>query len=125
MSDKTPIICDEQELKDSIHHIVENVFEENFDKRFEDVATKIISKIVWNWRTLGFMGLLLSSIAGSYYQIQKNSDYIQEGGRYSQEEADVDNKNAAQERENIRQELRTAVDNQNQKLDIIIRQTKY
>ena len=125
MSDKTPIICDEQELKDSIHHIVENVFEENFDKRFEDVATKIISKIVWNWRTLGFMGLLLSSIAGSYYQIQKNSDYIQEGGRYSQEEADVDNKNAAQERENIRQELRTAIDNQNQKLDIIIRQTKY
>lgn len=52
-----------------------------------------------------------------YYQVQRNSEFIEDGGRYTQEEADRDNAAFTAALESQRREL-------NEKLDIIISQTK-
>lgn len=107
-------MCTAEEAYEQSVHAVEHVLftEENGKTRLEREIESAFFKSIGRWLIGGGIVVILG-LGGLYFQVQANSALINEGGRYTQEEADIDNAN-----------FQRQVDEMNKKLDIIIVQTR-
>lgn len=109
-------MCTQDETYQQAVHAVEDVlFKEDSSgtSRLGKEMNKHFYNTIGKW-LIGGGFFILIGLAGAYYQIQYNTDLIEEGGRYTQEEADRDNIN-----------FQRQIDEMNRKLDVIIEQTRY
>lgn len=108
-------MCSKEETYKQSAKAVEDVLfqkDETGQTRFGREIDTHLNTRVGKWLfSGGFIAIIF--LAGLYYRIEQNTNLIQEGGRYTQEEADVDNANFQRQLNDV-----------NKKLDIIIEQTR-
>jgi len=105
-------MCTPEETYNQAVKAVEHVlFEEEHDgkNRFEREIESAFFKSMGKWIAGGGI-LVIVSLVGIYYQVQNNSEQINEGGRYSQEEADRDNENLQRQIDAIAEDIDTIAD---------------
>lgn len=107
-------MCSSAETYEQAVQAVEHVlFEEKDGKsRFEREIEAVFYKGIGRW-LLGGGVVIIIAVSGIYFQVKANTYNINEGGRYTQEEADVDKANQHAINERLER-----------KLDIIIEQTR-
>lgn len=102
----------EEAYQQSVQAVEDVLFTEKDGKtRLEREMENAFFKSIGRWLIGGGIVVVLG-LGGLYFQVQANTDMIQEGGRYTQEEADRDNLN-----------FQRQIDDMNKKLDIIIANT--
>ena len=92
MTQKKHHMCTPEETYNESVKAVEHVLfeeKENGKSRFENELENAFFKSVGKWIVGGGL-LVVISMVGIYYQVKQNTDAINEGGRYTQEEADRD-----------------------------------
>lgn len=103
----------EEAYKQSVQAVEDVLFtEEDGKTRLEREIENAFFKSIGRWLIGGGI-VVIVAISGIYFQVQKNTEVIHEGGRYTQEEADRDNAN-----------FQRQIDAIDAKLDIIIEQTR-
>ena len=102
-------MCTPEETYTQASHAVENVLFKEDDSgtnRFGREMKKHFYSTVGKWM-LGGGAIVVLGLANAYYQIWANEELIQEGGRYTQEEADIDNVNFQRQIDAIAEDIDT------------------
>lgn len=85
------IPCTKEELHNEVETAVEHVFDEKFDSRLEAGLKLILGKITFRMGVSVVVVISTVAIAWANLnnRVDNNDDAINEGGRFTQEEADV------------------------------------
>jgi len=97
----------QEQTYDQTHNAVEDLLFKKDDSgvsRFEREVKSAFFSGIGKWVMSGGVAVIVL-LAGIYYQVQNNSNLIDEGGRYTQEEADRDNENVQRQIDGISDDL--------------------
>ena len=84
-------MCSREETYKQAHQAVEDVLfneEDGKENRFEKELKKAFYSAFGRWFLTGG-ALMVLAVAGIYFQVSANTERIEEGGRFTQEEFDV------------------------------------